>query len=52
MWSLLKVNMRQVRTGYHFNKEIEILAGLDANETIALDPVEAGIVLKNQAGAK
>ena len=47
-----KVEMRQVRTGYHNNHQIEILAGLDANENIALNPVEAGIVLKNQTGAK
>jgi len=47
-----KVKMRQVRIGYTNDKEIEILAGLDAGETIALDPVAAGIALKSLAGDK
>lgn len=47
-----KVKMRQVRTGYITDKSVEILAGLDAGESIAVNPVEAGIALKNQSGDK
>ncbi len=48
-----RVALRQVRPGNRFGDQIEILAGLDAGETIALDPVRAGIALKQQlAGAQ
>jgi hypothetical protein len=30
-------------------KEVEVLAGLDAGEKVALDPIAAGIQLKQQA---
>lgn len=44
-----KVTLRQVRTGNRDNEGmIEILAGLNAGETISLDPVSAGIFLKSQ----
>jgi len=39
---------RQVRPGHKFGEKIEILAGLDAGEIIALHPVRAGIELKAQ----
>jgi RND family efflux transporter MFP subunit len=39
---------RQVRPGREFDDKIEILAGLDDGEKIALDPVRAGIELKTQ----
>ncbi len=45
-----KVKLRQVRLGHKNDNQIEILAGLVSGETIALDPVAAGILLKNQAG--
>ncbi len=43
-----RVALRQVRTGIDTDQQIEIVAGLDAGETIALDPVAAGIELKSQ----
>lgn len=46
------LSMRQVRPGNRFGDRIEILAGLDANETVALDPVRAGIELKRQLEAR
>lgn len=44
------VSFRQVRTGRSWIEDgmTEILAGLDEGERVALDPVEAGIVLKEQ----
>ena len=36
--------LRQVRVGNQFNHQIEILAGLEADEIVAADPVAAGIV--------
>lgn len=35
--------LRQVRIGGHFDDRIEILAGLEAGEQVALDPVSAGV---------
>jgi len=43
-----QLSFRQVRAGEVFGGKIEILAGLDANENIALDPIQAGINLKAQ----
>jgi len=43
---------RQVRAGEVFGNNIEILAGLDANESVALDPIQAGINLKAQKGTQ
>lgn len=41
------ISFRQIRSGSHYpNGLIEILAGLDAGEQIALDPIQAGISLK------
>ena len=43
-------SLRQVRLGRKLdNENISILAGLDAGETIALDPVQAAIYLKQQS---
>lgn len=44
------IKLRQVRVGHANEEHVEILAGLDAGETISLDPVAAGIMLKRQAG--
>ncbi|MEB4592671.1 efflux RND transporter periplasmic adaptor subunit [Candidatus Thiothrix sp. Deng01] len=42
-------SLRQVRLGRKLDdKDISVLAGLDAGETIALDPVQAAIFLKQQ----
>ena len=42
-----QVRFRQVRVGNVFGKRIEVLAGLEEGERIALDPVRAGIYLKS-----
>jgi RND family efflux transporter MFP subunit len=43
-----KVSLRQVRVGRHIDDQVEVLAGLDAGEKVALDPIAAGIQLKQQ----
>jgi RND family efflux transporter MFP subunit len=43
------VSLRQVRLGRRYGESIEVLAGLVEGETVALDPVRAGIWLKDQA---
>ncbi len=45
-------SFRQVRPGNHFGEQIEILAGLDDGERVALDPVRAGIEYKRQRAAR
>jgi RND family efflux transporter MFP subunit len=40
------VSLRQIRAGRSFGDKVEILAGLEAGESVALDPVAAGIYLK------
>lgn len=42
-----RVRFRQVRVGNVFGNRIEVLAGLEEGERIALDPVRAGIYLKS-----
>ncbi len=44
------VSLRQVRLGRRYDTRIEILAGLSEGEQIAIDPVQAGIFLKDQQG--
>lgn len=41
-----KVHFRQVRTGATIGEQVEIVAGLESGEQVALDPVQAGIQLK------
>jgi len=41
-------SLRQVRIGRLFGQRVEVLAGLDDGERVALDPVRAGIYLKEQ----
>lgn len=43
-----QVQFRQVRVGRETAAGVEILAGLQAGERIALEPVKAGIYLKNK----
>lgn len=43
-----RVSLRQIRLGRIINGEVEVLAGLSVGETVALDPVRAGIFLKEQ----
>jgi len=47
-----QVRMRQVRIGGTFDDRTEILAGLSAGETVAEDPVKAGIYLKTRSAKK
>lgn len=46
-----RVMLRQVRIGRQYGDDVEILAGLDAGEEVALDPVAAGIHVKERQGA-
>lgn len=46
-----KLSFRQVRPGNRYGEQVEILAGLDENEVVALDPVRAGIEHKRQLEA-
>lgn len=43
-----KLVFRQVRPGKQYADQVEILAGLDAGETVVLDPVGAGIEIKRR----
>lgn len=47
-----RVSLRQVRIGRREDQTVEILAGLDAGEAVALDPVKAGVYLKQQQPAE
>ncbi len=42
------VQLRQVRIGRRQGDSVEILAGVEAGEQVALDPIQAGIYLKEQ----
>ncbi len=42
------IRLRQIRTGQSFDSRAEVLAGLNAGESVALDPVRAGIVAKSR----
>jgi len=44
------IGLRQVRLGHTYGDRLEILAGLEAGEQVALDPVQAGIYLKHSRG--
>ncbi len=46
-----QVNFRQVRPGRVTGDPVDILAGLDAGEQVALDPIQAGVYLKERAQA-
>lgn len=47
-----KIVFRQVRAGRRLpNSMLEVLAGLDAGERVALDPIRAGMQLKEQGAA-
>jgi multidrug efflux pump subunit AcrA (membrane-fusion protein) len=46
-----KISFRQVRPGNRYGEQIEILAGLDEDEIVALDPVRAGVLHKHQLEA-
>ena len=43
------VSLRQVRLGRSYGESIAVLAGLAEGESVATDPVRAGILAKEQA---
>jgi RND family efflux transporter MFP subunit len=43
------VRLRQVRIGHPFGDQVEVLAGLEVGEQVAVDPVQAGIYAKTSA---
>lgn len=43
-----RISLRQIRIGRVIKDSVEVLAGLSAGETVALDPVRAGIYLKEK----
>lgn len=43
-----RVSLRQIRTGRSYGTNIEVLAGLQAGEQVALDPIRAGVYLKER----
>jgi len=47
-----QVVLRQVRLGRRYGDSIEVLAGISAGESVATEPVSAGIYLKEQLGAR
>ena len=47
-----RLSLRQVRPGNRFGDDVEILAGLEAGERVAVDPVQAGIELKRQQAGR
>ena len=45
-----RISLRRVRTGELIGEQISILSGLSSGERVAIDPIAAGIKLKQQAG--
>lgn len=45
-------SLRQIRLGNRFGDKIEVLAGLQEGEKVAIDPVAAGIVLQTEKREK
>ena len=45
-----QVVLRQIRLGRRYGENTEVLAGLSEGEAVSVDPVSAGIFLKEQAG--
>lgn len=45
------VRFRQVRVGHRYGDQFEVLAGLEPGERVALDPVHAGVILKQHRGS-
>jgi hypothetical protein len=46
------VHFRQIRVGRDHGDALVVLSGLTAGETVALDPIAAGVALKARARAK
>ena len=43
-----RIELRQVRVGAPYGDRIEVLAGLREGEVVVLDPVQAGVILKER----
>jgi len=43
-----RISLRQIRLGRRIGEQMEVLAGLTAGEKVAVDPIAAGIELKQQ----
>lgn len=43
-----RVRFRQIRSGRSYDGQVEVLAGLEAGERVAVDPIAAAISLKQQ----
>lgn len=43
-----RISLRQIRAGQAFGDDVQVLAGLVAGERVALDPIAAGIHLKEK----
>lgn len=46
------VTLRQIRVGRRYGDRIEVLAGIDAGEAVATDPVAAGVYLQQQRSTR
>jgi multidrug efflux pump subunit AcrA (membrane-fusion protein) len=46
------VTLRQIRVGRRYGEQVEVLAGLQAGEAVATDPVAAGVYLQQQRSAQ
>lgn len=46
-----RVSFRQIRVGRPEDGQVPVLAGLEPGETVALDPIQAGVHLKKQRAA-
>lgn len=48
-----QISFRQIRVGKHLSDgKLEVLAGLDAGENVALEPIRAGVMLKELRAGK
>lgn len=48
-----KISFRQIRVGRELpDNQVEVLAGMDAGEKVALDPIRAGVMLKEIRAGK
>ncbi len=47
-----RIGFRQLRLGRVIDDEVEVLAGLEAGERVALDPIRAGVLLKEQRAGR
>ena len=46
------ITLRQIRVGRRYGERVEVLAGLEAGEAVATDPVAAGVYLQRQQSSR